>query len=91
MLKVKSIMDNFKITLSKSAAKAILKYDKPTRNRLFNALNLLPKGDVVRLQGKKIPPIFRLRVGGIRILFLKDEAKMEIFVFEIDSRGGIYK
>jgi mRNA interferase RelE/StbE len=81
---------HFKISFSKSAAKKILKYDKPSRDRIYSALNSLPKGDVKRLQGHDNPPYFRIRIGNIRALFIKDDLKMEIFVFEIDSRGDIY-
>ncbi len=82
---------SYKVTFSKSVAKTILKYDKPTRERIYKALNRLPYGDVKRLQGQDNPPYFRLRVGTIRVLFIKDDINMEIFVLEIDSRGDVYK
>jgi mRNA interferase RelE/StbE len=88
--KVKVAM-NYKVTYSKTVVKTILKYDKPTRERIYNALNNLPNGDVKRMQGQEHPPYFRLRIGNIRALFIKDEANMEIFVFNIDSRGDVYK
>ncbi|MDD4295893.1 MAG: type II toxin-antitoxin system RelE/ParE family toxin [Ruminiclostridium sp.] len=82
---------SIKVTYSKTAAKTILKYDKPTRERIYIALNNLPNGDVKRLQGHDNPPYFRLRIGDIRALFIKDDIRMEIFVFDINSRGDIYK
>jgi len=81
----------YKVTYSKSVVKVILKYDKPTRERIYCALNNLPNGDVKRMQGQDNPPYFRLRIGDIRALFIKDDVRMEILVFEIDSRGNIYK
>jgi mRNA interferase RelE/StbE len=81
----------FKVAYSKTVVKTILKYDKPTRERIYSALNNLPHGDVKRLQGKDNPPYFRIRIGDIRALFIKDDIKMEIFVFDINSRGDIYK
>lgn len=81
----------FKITYSKTVVKTILKYDKPTRERIYSALNSLPHGDVKCLQGKDNPPYFRIRIGDIRALFIKDDIKMGIFVFDIHSRGDIYK
>lgn len=42
-------------------------------------------------QGYDNPPYFRLRIGDMRALFIKDDVRMEIFVFDIDSRGDIYK
>lgn len=82
---------HFKVVYSKTVAKTILKYDKPTRKRIYSALNNLPPGDVKRLQGNNISPCFRLRIGDIRALFIKDDIRMEILVFNIGSRGNIYK
>jgi len=82
---------HYKVTYSKSVVKVILKYDKPTRERIYSALNNLPSGDVKRMQGQDNPPYFRLRIGDVRALFIKDEMRMAIFVFDIDSRGNIYK
>ena len=81
----------YKVTYSKAVVKTIVKYDKPTRDRIYSALNNLPKGDIKRMQGYDNPPYFRLRVGDMRALFIKDDVLMEIFVFDIDSRGDIYK
>lgn len=82
---------NYKVSYSKTVAKIILKYDKPTRERIYSALNNLPNGDIKRMQGQDIPPYFRLRIGGMRALFVKDDSMMGIFVFDINFRGGIYK
>ncbi len=91
MRKAKVAIMNYKVSYSKAAAKTILKYDKPTRERIYNALNNLPTGDIKRMQGQDNPPYFRLRIGDIRALFIKDVIRMEIFVFDINSRGDIYK
>lgn len=82
---------SYKVTYSKLVVKFILKYDKPTRDRIYKALVSLPFGDIKKLQGNECPPHFKLRIGSMRALFIKDDIKMEIFVFEIDSRGDIYK
>lgn len=82
---------HYKVTYSKSVVKVILKFDKPTRERIYSALNNLPNGDVKRMQGKDNPPYFRLGIGDIRALFIKDDVRLEILVFDIDSRGNIYK
>lgn len=81
----------YRVTYSKNVVKKILKYDKPTRERIYNALNNLPDGDVKRIQGQDNPTYFRMRIGDLRALFIRDDLKMEIFVFDIDSRGSIYK
>jgi mRNA interferase RelE/StbE len=81
----------FTILFSKSVLKTILKFDKPTRERIYKSLNNLPDGDIKKLKGNNYPPYFRLRIGKLRALFIKDDNKKEILVFEIDSRGEIYK
>lgn len=91
MQKAKVATMYYEVTFSKVAAKAILKYDKLTRERIYSALSNLPEGDIKRMQGKNNPPYFRLRVGDIRALFIKDEINREIFVFDIGFRGNIYK
>jgi len=54
--------------------------------RIRQAINALPIGDVKKLKG--IRGGYRLRVGGVRILFEKDAD--EIHVIKIDNRGDIY-
>jgi len=82
---------SYNITFSKSVAKTIIKFDRPTRERIYKALNNLPAGDVKKMQGQNNPPYFRLRIGDIRALFIKDDYKKEILVFELNSRGDIYR
>ncbi len=91
MLKVEMTIMNYRVVYSKTAAKTILKYDRLTRERIYSALNNLPNGDVKRIQGQNNPPYFRLRIGDIRALFIKDDFEMEIFVFDINFRGNVYK
>ena len=49
----------------------------------------LPDGDVKRLVGNEIPPIYRIRVSKYRILFYMNEE--EIQILKVDSRGDVYK
>lgn len=84
-------MISYKILYSKSVVKTILKYNKPERERIYRAFANLPHGDVKKLQGQDNPPYFRLRIGNIRALFVKDDVKKEILVFDLKSRGDIYK
>ncbi|MCD8089127.1 MAG: type II toxin-antitoxin system RelE/ParE family toxin [Clostridiales bacterium] len=53
---------------SKQALKFLQKQDKPTRQRLIEAIDNLPMGDVKKLQGRNG---YRLRVGNYRIIFDK--------------------
>ena len=55
--------------------------------RIRRAINALPAGDVKKLKG--IENGYRLRVGGVRVLFEKDGDK--VHVVKIDNRGDIYK
>nr|WP_207644122.1 type II toxin-antitoxin system RelE/ParE family toxin [Acetivibrio ethanolgignens] len=71
---------------SKQAIKFLKKQDKPTRERIINAINLLPDGDVKKLQGQSA---YRLRVGDFRILF--DKNGNILFIEKIDNRGQVYK
>lgn len=79
------------ISFSKSATKKLLKYNQSTRDRIYKAIKALPHGDVKRLRGNDVPPLYRLRIGTIRVIFIKDLIRQEILIIEIDSRGEIYK
>lgn len=85
-----------KIEYSKKAVKFINKQDRPTKQRIKAAIEGLteqpPRGDIKPLQGytdnRK-----RLRVGKYRIIYnILDNNEVEIlYIFNIDSRGDIYK
>ncbi len=74
------------IHYSKQATKFLNKQDAATRERIKNAINNLPSGDVKKLQGSSY---YRLRVGTYRIIFDKDGTI--IFIVKIDNRGQVYK
>lgn len=78
-----------KIAFSKTFEKSFSKYDHTLQKRIYDAIVKLPEGDVKRLAGDDIPPIFRLRVSKYRILFYMDD--IEIKILKVDSRGDIYK
>ena len=65
------------------------KYDRKLQEKIFNAIQNLPDGDIKRLTGNDIPPIYRIRISKYRILFYMNEE--EIQVLKVDSRGDIYK
>jgi len=78
-----------KITYSKTFEKKFAKYDRKLQQKIFSAIQNLPNGDVKRLTGNEIPPIYRVRISKYRVLFhMNDE---EINILKIDSRGDIYK
>lgn len=74
------------IRYSKQALKFLKKQPKNTKDRIINAINLLPLGDVVKLQGSED---FRLRVGDFRVIF-SFEGNI-LLVSKIGNRGEIYK
>lgn len=75
------------IEYEKSTAKYIQMQDKPTKQRLKKAIEHLPNGDVVKLQGYIAE--YRLRVGNLRVLFSMDEHK--IIIKNVSPRGQVYK
>lgn len=85
----------FEIHFSKSAGKYIKKLDKPTKERIKRALLLLAENpydtnlDIRRLAG--YDDSFRLRIGKYRVLYKIMDNEIVIFVFDVDSRGDIYK
>jgi len=78
-----------KISYSKTFEKKFSKYDRKLQEKIFNAIQDLPDGDVKRLTGNDIPPIYRIRISKYRILFHMNEE--EIQILKVDSRGDIYK
>jgi len=77
------------IFYSKTFEKKFAKFDKKLQIKIFQAINKIPQGDIKRLTGNNIPPIYRLRVSKYRILFHLEEKTIKIL--KIDSRGDIYK
>ncbi|RXK14659.1 plasmid stabilization protein [Halarcobacter mediterraneus] len=77
------------MSYSKTFEKKFSKYDRKLQEKIFNAIQNLPDGDVKRLTGNEIPPIYRIRVSKYRILFHMNEE--EIQILKVDSRGDIYK
>jgi len=78
-----------KISYSKTFEKTFLKYEKKLQEKIFNAIQKLPDGDVKRLSGGEIPPIYRLRISKYRILFHMNVE--EIQILKVDNRGDVYK
>lgn len=74
------------IKYSKQAQKFLAKQEQRVRKRIESAIQLLPSGDVKKLQGQ---PYYRLRVGDFRVLF--DREGSVILIVKIDNRGQIYK
>jgi len=81
------------INYTKQALKYLAKLDKPTIQRLKNAIYQLsyepPEGDIKPIKGQE--NIYRARVGDYRILFEIDSDSGVIMIRKIAPRGEIYK
>ena len=77
------------ILYSKTFEKKFSKYDRKLQEKIFNTIQNLPDGDVKKLIGNNIPPIYRIRVSKYRILFYMNKENIQIL--KIDSRGDVYK
>ena len=78
------------ILFSKQAKKAIEGFDKKTALRIKQGINCIPKGDIERLEGNEVPPLFRLRIGKYRVIYIVEQESI-IRILKIDSRGDVYK
>jgi mRNA interferase RelE/StbE len=72
---------------SKQAENYLNKQSPKQLQRIKQAINKLPLGDVKKLKG--IENAYRLRVGSVRILFERNNKN--IYVVKIDNRGDVYK
>lgn len=75
------------IEYKKKASKYINSADKATKQRLREAIEKIPFGDIKKLTG--LENEYRLRVGDLRVLFTVENDV--IIVNDIRSRGQIYK
>lgn len=80
------------VTVDKAVLRRLKRIPEPDRNRLFETILSLETGtegqDIRRLVGRDG---YRLRVGNWRILLDVDAQKKRISVYDIGSRGDIYK
>ena len=76
------------IIYSKASVKVINSMDKDTKQRIRNAVERLPKGDVKPLSGSA--RLYRLRVGGWRVVFYYPDSDT-VLIEKIAPRGGAYK
>lgn len=76
------------ITYSRASVKIIGKLDRATKQRIRNAVERLPKGDVKPLSGSAC--LYRLRVGDWRIVFSYPDGNT-VLIEKIAPRGEVYK
>lgn len=80
----------YKIIYSKSSGKTLESYDKKTALRIIKGIEGIPIGDIKKLEGNKVPILYRLRIGKHRVIYSYAD-KETIQVLKIDTRGDIYK
>lgn len=90
-------MNFYKVKYSKSAEKFIKK-NKAIGIRFFKAFAELAEDrkniqsyDVKKFHSKNYDDIFRLRIGDYRAVFRIVDDELLVYVFDIGSRGDIYK
>lgn len=76
------------IEYSKAAAKTIGSLDRKTKQRIKEAIEKIPNGDVKPLQGSSA--LYRLRVGNWRIVFSYPDDDV-LLIERIAPRGDVYK
>ena len=77
-----------KIQYSKAAAKTLAAMDSKTKQRIKDAVEGIPAGDIKPLQGYN--DLYRLRIGGWRVVFSYPN-KNTVLIEKIAPRGGVYK
>jgi len=79
-----------KFLYSRTSVRYLQKLEKDISRKIIGAVEKLPKeGDIIKLKGKKVKNIYRLRAGKYRIIFSWE--KDLIKVVKIDTRGDVYK
>lgn len=90
-------MSYYKVKYSKSAEKFIKK-NKAIGIRFYKAFDEISHDkekiylyDIKKFYSKNYNDIFRLRIGSYRAVFRIIENELLVYVFDIGSRGDIYK
>lgn len=80
----------YQIILKKQAKKFIDGLPRNEKQRVVSAIEQLPNGeDIKKLKGHE--GLFRLRVGGYRIVYTVDNGELIVYIIDAGSRGQIYK
>ena len=81
---------NYRIVYDKPAVRFLRRQSKETQQRIISAIHKLPDaGDIKPLSGYE--NLYRLRVGGFRVIYTIENAVLIVRVLEIGNRGDIYK
>jgi len=72
-----------------TAIKFINKQPPKQRQRIMEAIERLPDGDVVAMKNKD--NVYRLRIGDYRVTFAIYHDRDEIIIRTVGNRGDVYK
>jgi len=83
----------YRITYKRSAVKALAKMPKATAERFRVAFSAIAINEIAHLDIKKMEGEagFRLRIGRYRAVYEIDNGQLMVMVFNIGSRGDVYK
>jgi mRNA interferase RelE/StbE len=84
---------SYRLEWKRSAVRILHRLDKPTRDRILEAVRGLVEngtGDVKTLHGEGTGR-YRLRVGGWRVIFDRDDDAHVITVVRLGPRGDVYR
>ncbi|SDG31998.1 mRNA interferase RelE/StbE [Thermoanaerobacter thermohydrosulfuricus] len=84
----------YKIKLAKEAVKFVEKCDSSTKEKIKEAIERIAQSpyigkNIKKLKGK-FPPLYRYRVGNIRIIYQVQEKEF-VFIVTIGYRKDVYK
>ncbi|MBQ7516780.1 MAG: type II toxin-antitoxin system RelE/ParE family toxin [Schwartzia sp.] len=74
-------------TYAREAIKTMKSQNKSTRDRIKQAIDKLPEGDIVPLRG--LENVYRLKVGVWRVVF--EKIGDDIVIHRVRPRGQAYK
>ena len=80
----------YQIVYDKPAVKFLKRQTKEKQQWIIDAIRQLPHtGDIETLAGH--PGVFRLRVGGYRVIYSIENEILIIRILDIGNRGDVYK
>ena len=80
----------YQIVYDKPAVKFLKRQTKEKQKWIIDAIRQLPHtGDIKTLAGH--PGVFRLRVGGYRVIYSIENEILIIRILDIGNRGDVYK
>ena len=81
---------------SRKAARYLDSLSAEDRERITQAVQRVKSDpndrtlDIVRVRGKSSINFYRIRIGGYRVIFQRDDNERALIVRDVGTRGGIY-